>query len=339
MARYSYGYGYYGDASCSEYAFQETGTRVDLAFAALYFLVSLGLFLVATAAFSRARRHLGRVSGSLWLTLSVFLAMGGHLTNIIYITLRECVITAPWNLWTAALAGNWLFAASQYILVAVIMTTLCSKVQRDTSSSVMLASIVNKVWVAVLGALIIAAMSIGTVQAHYTNSTDTRFDIVYELYNPSRGVWTTYYALAVAGILLAVATMGKTLGGASNALKMWVLVLSVCALGHTVTNLGIYIENTYAVKTIESYGEYKKYERGNEAANFLSSFFYSVAFFAAVKIASHRGVAKNQPVAEYAPGYGYDNVHGQDHGQDYGQFQNRLGSGSGIEGGQGPVRY
>ena len=150
-----------------------------------------------------------------------------------------------------------------------------------------------------------------------------------------RGVQTTNLVLSAAGILLASATMAKSLSHAgslrskvrrafifanpgyhANSFNLqkqniitWVAILIIAALGTTLTELGGYIETSFtywdAVFTTES--ELQEYYDKRHAVYFLTAFFYSLAFYAALRVASHQvvpghptRVMANSP-PEYAP--------------------------------------
>lgn len=74
MAR---GYGssrYGGLPSCSEYAFQMDAPRIDIAFAALYFIVTLVLLIFASVRIRRSKKQGQNVAGAGFLKLSIIFA-------------------------------------------------------------------------------------------------------------------------------------------------------------------------------------------------------------------------------------------------------------------------
>lgn len=72
------GGGYYSSSSisCSSTAFSDEQSRVEIAFAALWFVVAVVLFFVATKRFGLRKKQGSPVVGSVFLGFSIFLSLG-----------------------------------------------------------------------------------------------------------------------------------------------------------------------------------------------------------------------------------------------------------------------
>lgn len=122
--------------------------------------------------------------------------------------MTECGNATP-KIYVGWIVYDWLDRASQFLVTALIMTTICRKLQSDFARVQPAILTLQTVWVALLGALVVALLSMSTATYHY------QFSGVYEhrkadkLIYPIRGVQTTYYTLTLVGLLIASATMLK----------------------------------------------------------------------------------------------------------------------------------
>ncbi|KAL4950962.1 hypothetical protein BDW69DRAFT_46427 [Aspergillus filifer] len=305
----SYGGG--GSISCSDYAFETKFSRIEVAFAALYFVVSLVLFIIATRRFGISKKQGQPVAGAFLLGTSIFLAMLYYLDSIIYLVIGECSSVGIDDYFPAIIISQWLYGLFRWTLIAAIMTSICQKLMKDFSRVEQLILTLQKVWVGFLGLLVITALGLVTAVDVYIYS-DTSYDPYKadDLASPTRGIRMTNLVLSAAGILLASATMVKSLSHAgslrSKNITTWVSVLIIAALGTTLTELGGYvgINFTYDFSIMSDLDDY--YGRWY-AVYFLTAFFYSLAFYAALRVASHQAVP-GQPTRviansppEYAP--------------------------------------
>ncbi|KAL4946847.1 hypothetical protein BDV06DRAFT_882 [Aspergillus oleicola] len=308
----SYGGG--SSLSCSSYAFETKSARIDIAFTALYFVVSLVLFIIATRRFGISKKQGQPVAGAFLLGLSIFLALLYYLDSIIYIVIGECGSVDVADYFPAIIISSWLYGLFRYTLIAVIMTSICRKLQKDFSRVEQLVLTLQNMWVGLLGLIVVAALGLGTAINVYVYS-DTSYDPYKadELALPMRGVQMTNLVLSVAGILLASATMVKSLSHAgslrSKNITTWVAVLVIAALGTTLTELGQYTETnfTYANRVFRTESDIQTFYDKRHAVYFLTSFFYSLAFYAALRVAGYQivpghptRVISNSP-AEFAP--------------------------------------
>ncbi|KAL4762721.1 uncharacterized protein BDW70DRAFT_133621 [Aspergillus foveolatus] len=308
MAR---GYGssrYGGLPSCSEYAFEMDAPRIDIAFAALYFIVTLVLLIFASVRIRRSKKQGQHVAGAVFLNLSIIFAWFAYIVTIIYTILTECDVYNSRHMYQASVLDLWLRGVSEYLLLAAILISISRKLQTDFGLVQPAILTAQKVWAVLVGLVLIAVLSINTAWYHYYYK-DTYFSGSYmDLAEPQRAVRLTYHCIAAAGMLLASATLGKTLSQAPGGLRsrgitVSIILLVIGALGFTLTNLGNYVQNafTYSGRSL-LYGssEYKEYLAKYEAASFLWSFFYCMAFYAAVRVASQRVNAADMTSA-YAP--------------------------------------
>ncbi|KAL4746557.1 hypothetical protein BDW72DRAFT_33745 [Aspergillus terricola var. indicus] len=308
MAR---GYGssrYGGLPSCSEYAFEMDAPRIDVAFAALYFIVTLVLWILASLRISRSKKRGQHVAGAVFLMLSIVFAWSAHIVMIIYTTLTQCDIYDYSHVYQAAVLIAWLSSFSRYLLLAAILISITRKLQTDFG--LVQPAILNaqKVLAVLIGLLVTTALCIHTAWNHYYYKDFYSFDSFENLFQAQRGVWTAYYSIAAAGMLLASATLGKTLSQAPGGLRsrgttVSIILLVIGALGMTLTHLGNYVQNAYIYNGRSFYSgssEYKEYVAKTEAANFLASFFYCLAFYAAVRVGSQHANAPAMTSA-YAP--------------------------------------
>ncbi|KAL4743363.1 hypothetical protein BDV11DRAFT_123456 [Aspergillus similis] len=308
MAR-GYGYSRYsGLPSCSEYAFEMDASRIDVAFAALYFIVTLVLLILASLRIGRSKKQGQRVAGAVFLMLSIIFAWFAYIVRIIYITLTECDVFSYRNAYQAPVLISWLSGVSEYLLIAAILTSITRKLQTDFGLVQPAILTAQKTWAVLISLVLIAGLCITTAWYHYYYGDMYSFGPYMDLRKPQRGLWTTYYSVAAAGMLLAAATLGKTLSQAPGGLRsrgttVSIILLVIGALGLTLTNLGSYVQNAYTYNGRSLFygsSEYKEYVAKYESASFLASFFYCLAFYAAVRMASQRVNAAGMASA-YAP--------------------------------------
>ncbi|KAL4900892.1 hypothetical protein BDW74DRAFT_88538 [Aspergillus multicolor] len=308
MPRYR---GSYSMPSCSEYAFETDVSRIDIAFAAIFFIATFVLLWVASSRIGRCKKQGQRVAGATLLLISILFAWFTHIVRLIYIPIVECDIFNYQNIYQAPLLSSWLVGISEYLLLAAILTSLTHKLQKDFGLIQPAILKTQKFWAVLMILVLLTALGLNTAYNHYLyNDVYGSYysDDPYLLVSPMRGVLTTYYVIAAAGMILAAATIGKTLSQApgglrSKALTMSTTILLAAALGLTLTNMGSYIDNTYMMlNKVVSYGSsaYKSYVARIEAANFLGSFFYCLAFWAAVQVGSYSVNPASAPPA-YAP--------------------------------------
>ncbi|KAL4963576.1 uncharacterized protein BDV14DRAFT_176453 [Aspergillus stella-maris] len=329
----SYGGG--SSISCSDYAFETKSSRIDIAFTALYFVVSLVLFIIATRRFGISKKQGQPVAGAFLLGTSICLAMLYYLDSIIYIVIGQCGSVGVDDYFPAIIISQWLYWLSKWTMIAVIMTSICHKLMKDFSRAEQLVLTLQKVWVGFLGLLVITVLGLSTATNVYFYSDDYYGrDKISDLSLPMRGIQTTHLVLSAAGILLASATMAKSLSHAGSLrskvrraffhsrpqdtmlihppkqnITIWVSILIIAALGTTLTELGGYIETsfTYWDAVFTTASDQQEYYDKRHAVYFLTAFFYSLAFYAALRVASHqvvpghptRVIANSPP--EYAP--------------------------------------
>ncbi|KAL4811927.1 hypothetical protein BDW67DRAFT_170960 [Aspergillus spinulosporus] len=297
-----------GSRLAATYAFEMDAPRIDVAFAALYFIVTLVLLILTSLRISRSKKQGQRVAGAVFLMLSIIFAWFGYIVSIIYTTLTEYDIYNYSHIFQAAVLDLWLQGVSEYLLLAAILTSITHKLQTDFGLVQPAILTAPKAWAVLIGLVLVAVLSISTAWYHYYYADIYSFGPYMDLVEPQRGVRTTYHCVAAAGMLLASATLGKTFSQAPGGLRsrgtiVSIPLLVIGALGLTLTNLGNYVQNafTYYGRSF-SYGssEYKEYVAKYEAASFLGSFFYCMAFYAAVRVASQRVNAAGMTSA-YAP--------------------------------------
>lgn len=114
------------------------------------------------------------------------------------------------------------------------MTAVCRKLQSDFSRVQPAILMLQAVWAALLGVLLVARLSMSTAMYHYSYSDDSDYSKIYDLEIPLRGVYTAYLALAVAGLLVASASMLKALFSAPAYLRKG--VRSLYKLPQSISN-------------------------------------------------------------------------------------------------------
>ncbi|KAL4915878.1 hypothetical protein BDW62DRAFT_187395 [Aspergillus aurantiobrunneus] len=298
--------------SCSSSAFDTEYARIEIAFAALYLVVYLVLWFLASIQFARSRKHGQPVAGSIALTISIFFATVAQIAKVVFITLNECGTTSPANSYPASLVALWLQYLSQYLLTAVILVPLCRRLQTIFVRVQKPVLIFQAVWAGLLVALLLAYLGISTAISvylygdgpGYAGEAGTKIE---DLREPQRGVMTTYCVLALVGIIIASATMAQALAHApslrSRDITTWTTILSLSALGYTATVLGGWIQTAFTITTIETQSEIDSFNRGMDAVIFLTGFFYALAFYAALRVGSYRVAPTVSQPPVYEPGY------------------------------------
>ncbi|KAL4934065.1 uncharacterized protein BDV17DRAFT_248262 [Aspergillus undulatus] len=282
--------------SCSSSAFSLERERIQIAFHALYFIVSLVLLVVARRRINLNKKQGQPIVAAFTLSLSILLAMLYYLDSIVYIVIGQCGSVGIFEYYPAIIVANWLYMLSEYILVAVILTSICRKLQNDFGRVEQLILTLQTAWAGILGVFVVTSLSISTAMTVYSWS-DELYDSAKrrDLALPLRGIRTTYLVLSVVGILLASATMAKSLFHAPVSLRsknitIWVVSLIGCALGLTLTEMGGYVDFNfiYDPYAISSDADAQSWLDKQHALFFLASFFLAATFYAALKVAAYR---------------------------------------------------
>ncbi|KAL2834364.1 hypothetical protein BDW59DRAFT_156298 [Aspergillus cavernicola] len=286
------GGGYYSSSTptCSEDAFQTRLSRVYISFNALYFIVSVVLFFIASGRISRNKRAGHPFAGKHLLVVSILFATFKYADQIIVDTLGECEIYYTSDLAPGYIVSTWVTALSEYILNAVIMVSICRKLQKDFGRVQKPVISFQAAFAGLIGAFVLTGLGLNTALLQGSYSGDWDSDQQQRFLDPIKGIWTTYLVLSVVGILLASSTLVTSLVRApeflrSRNLNVWVGVLVISALGFNLTALGGYTYRAFADFSSFSSSEWDRYQKSNQAIYFLDAFFYSVAFYAALQVA------------------------------------------------------
>ncbi|KAL4884586.1 hypothetical protein BJY04DRAFT_215049 [Aspergillus karnatakaensis] len=296
MARWGY-FSSGSTPSCSEYAFETDASRIDIAFAAIFFLATLALLFVVCSRIGQLKKQGQRVAGSVMLVTSILFAWFAYTIVLIYRPLEECDIFSYENIYQAPVLTSWLFNVSSYLLFVAILTSISNKLQKDFNHVQPVITKIQKYWAVLIGLVLIPTLSVMTAYNHYSYN-DVRgsalSDSPYILIPAMRGLWTTFYVVCAAGMLLAAASIGKTLAQApaesrTRSILINTTILHLAAVGMTLTLMGDYVDTSFMyMNRVIYYGTsaYNSYIAKTEAASFLGSFFYCLAFYAAVQVAS-----------------------------------------------------
>ncbi|KAL4786323.1 hypothetical protein BJX76DRAFT_355227 [Aspergillus varians] len=284
-----------GNLSCSSYAFESDTPRIDVAFSALYLIVSIALFFVATRRFGQSKKHGQPVAGSIWLCLALIFAILCYIATIVITVLQECDTLSTRYYFPAWTVSIWLWQLSSYILTAVILTSICRKLQNEFARVQQSILTLQTGGAALLGVIVVAYLGLTTAIYHYTSYYNGR---TASLAEAQRGLRMTALTLSVACMLLASATMYRALFQApvylrSKSIETGTIALILSALGYTATDLGGYVQLVFIYGRLSGTADYNAYLRSSYAISFIASFFYSVAFYAAIRVASYR----SQPAA------------------------------------------
>lgn len=149
--------------------------------------------------------------------------------------MTECGNATP-KIYVGYIVYDWLDRASQFLVTALIMTAICRKLQSDFARVQPAILTLQTVWVALLGALVVALLSMSTAAYHYHFADEGDYTKAYELTYPIRGVQTTYCTLTVAGLLIASATMLKAFFSAPAYLRKGVRPPYYLAHIHYISN-------------------------------------------------------------------------------------------------------
>ncbi|KAL3462396.1 hypothetical protein BJX64DRAFT_259046 [Aspergillus heterothallicus] len=308
------GGGYGGSSvSCSDSAFGTEGARVYIAFHALFTAAALTLSIVGSSKGKRAKAGGRPIVALGWLSFSIILALFSYVISIIVLVLSQCEISYTDDTYPAYIVGTWLATLSQFIVNAVILISISRKLHTEFGQGPPAILGVQKGYAALLFVLAIAGLAL------YTASLVAIFDrsdssLSEDLVEPQKGIWTTYYTLSVVGILLAAATITKSVFGGSGfsrprKLSGWVSTLLIAALGFNVTNLASYVYITFNDTTSISYSEALRIQQSSQAMYFIISFFYFLAFYAALEVGAYgtqpvtTNPAYTVPIAQHNPVY------------------------------------
>ncbi|KAL2862413.1 uncharacterized protein BJX67DRAFT_297383 [Aspergillus lucknowensis] len=276
--------------SCSDDAFETEQSRVYIAFYALFFVAFAILFIVGSSRANRSKQRGRPLVAWSWLALSLLCGLGAQLAAIIDLTLGECDIASQSDLLPALIIWDWLDILSKLILNAVILTSLTKKLQQHFASTPSSVLRLQAAYAVLLVLIALAALGIETA-VYVAIYSDDAYDpeLADKLFDPQRGVWTTYMTVSVFGLLIASSTMGKILSqgtqhsGPRN-LKSWAIALLVAALGYNTATLGGYVTRAFADPEDYATSKADYLAKSAEAVYFLTNFFYAVAVYAAVAV-------------------------------------------------------
>ncbi|CEL04091.1 hypothetical protein ASPCAL05223 [Aspergillus calidoustus] len=334
-----YGGGGGSSVSCSDSAFSWEGSRVTIAFHALFFLVALVLSIIGSSKAKRAKQNGRPLVAWPWLYTSIVFAIFVYIISIILLVLSECAISYSDEIYPGYIVSNWLSEIFFFILNAVILTSFSKKLHTDFGQGPATLLGVQKGYVVLLLVLMVTACSLETAYLVLGNSDDySDRRKIYDLVEPRKGIWTTYYTLSVLGILIASGTIVKSVfGGAGfsrpRKLTSWVSALLIGALGFNLTQLGGYVNVMFKNTASLSSSEIVDLQRSQQAVYFLISFFYFVAFYAALEVGAFGAQTPAANPAYAAPGVA------QSHNPVYPQHQQQgfnSGYHSGFSSNPGP---
>ncbi|KAL5339833.1 hypothetical protein BJX70DRAFT_397302 [Aspergillus crustosus] len=279
------------DISCDSDAFSSDASRIDIAFHSLFALVSLILYTLAHRRFKRGKRDGFPVKGRHLLVLSILFALFYHIITIVVIAMAECSPSSYSDSWPATVAGTWLREISMYIIIFVLLVTISKKFYTQFGTVQTQPLTIQTAWAVLVAILLAAGLAIETVAFDAANNADSYsdYDLLEKLFNPQRGVWTTYAVVSVVGVLIAAATVSGALRGAQGSLNAksltrWTYTLILAALGSTLTSLGTYVDRAFSTA-----GSLSELQDKAHATLFILSFFYLLAFYAAVQVLAYRG--------------------------------------------------
>ncbi|KAL3491125.1 hypothetical protein BJX62DRAFT_237543 [Aspergillus germanicus] len=284
-----YGGGGSSSVSCSDSAFDWEGSRVYIAFYALFFLVALTLSIIGSSKCKRAKQNGRRLLAWGWLYTSIIFALFSYIISIILQVLSECAISYSDEIYPGYIVNNWLFEISLFILNAVILISISKKLHTEFGQGSANVLGVQKGYVVVLFILVVTGLALDTAITVLDFSSGSDREKAFDLVEPRKGIWTTYHTLSVLGILIASATIFKSVfGGAGfsrpKKLTGWVSTLLIGALGFNLTSLGGYVNANFKNISDLSTSELIALQRSAQAVYFLISFFYFVAFYAALEV-------------------------------------------------------
>ncbi|KAL3448107.1 hypothetical protein BJX65DRAFT_275883 [Aspergillus insuetus] len=316
-----YGGGGGSSVSCSDSAFDWEGSRVYIAFYALFFLVALALSIIGSSKCKRAKQNGRRLLAWGWLYTSIIFALFSYIVSIILQVLSECAISYSDEIYPGFIVNNWLAEISLFILNAVILISFSKKLHTEFGQGSANVLGVQKGYVVLLFILVATGLALDTAITVLDYSSLSDREKAFDLVEPRKGIWTTYYTLSVLGILIASATIIKSVfGGAGfsrpKKLTGWVSTLLIGALGFNLTNLGGYVNVNFKNTAALSTSELIALQRSAQAVYFLISFFYFVAFYAALEVGAYGAHIQTAPVN---PTYAVPGVAQQGHNSHYPQ--------------------
>ncbi|KAL2857304.1 hypothetical protein BJY01DRAFT_242376 [Aspergillus pseudoustus] len=312
------GGGYGGSSvSCSDSAFERQGSRIYIAFYALFFVTALVLSIIASSKAKRAKGTGRPLIAYGWLSTSIIFAMFSYIISIVVLVLNQCAISYSDDLYPAYIVSSWVSTLSFFILNAVILISFSKKLHTEYGQGPATILGVQKGYVALLLVLALASLALSTTDnvAIYDKGD---YSLHYDLVEPQKGVVTTYYTLSVVGILIASGTIIKSVFGGSGfsrpkKLTSWVSALLVGALGFNVTLLADYVNIAFRSTTNMTRSEAESLEKSQQATYFLISFFYLLAFYAALEVGAYGASAVTANPAYTVPAAQHNPVYPQPH--------------------------
>ncbi|KAL4886617.1 hypothetical protein BJY04DRAFT_75818 [Aspergillus karnatakaensis] len=281
--------------SCDSSAFALDSPRIDIAFQSLFLLATIILYFIAQSRISRGKKEGFSVPGKALLILSVLFAVFAFILAIVITALTQCSPGVTDDIMPASVVQSWLSQFALYILNLLLLLTVPKKYATEFPGSVSRPAILfQQSWAAFMGVLLVAGLSIETaLQVYLYSDSYSDYEKVDELAEPLRGVWTTSSVINVVGVLVATATVGAASRAAQGVktLSTWTPVFSISTLAFNLAVLGGYVDRAFDNLNNYSLGDFAEYERKRHAAYFLTWFFFCLAFFAALKVLSHRGAS------------------------------------------------
>ncbi|KAL2816467.1 hypothetical protein BJX63DRAFT_387393 [Aspergillus granulosus] len=304
--------------SCSDYAFDSENSRVSIAFQALFFVVALALTIIGSRKAKRAKQIGRPLVAWGWLSFSIIFSLVSQIIAIVLAVLRECAVFYSDDIFPGWIVSSWVSVFSTFILNAVILISFSKKLHTEFGKGSATILGVQKGYVIILLVLALTCLALYTassVAAYTADYYSDRYETLYaDLVDPQKGIWTTYYTLSVLGILIASATIIKSIFGGSGyshpgKLTGWVSALLIGALGFNVVDLANYVYITFQDTTFLTTSEAEEIEKRSLVTYFLTSFFYFVAFYAALQVGAYgaqtvvANPAYTVPVSQHNPVY------------------------------------
>ncbi|KAL4951394.1 hypothetical protein BDW69DRAFT_201439 [Aspergillus filifer] len=271
----------------SEAAFQTTGSRVDLAFNVIFLILFVALAGIAGFRLLKSKNKGSAIAKWFLFPASLFFAILYLFIDFLTLILSQCLIMRYDKYQQAQTATTWFDNLSVFLLIALILLPICMELQ-GSGKLTTLTLIVHGAWLALTGIFLLVSLAVYTRIQDALYRTGDNFDA--DLIKSSRGVSMAYYVFLFLAALLGGANMFFALFRSAN-IRRGTLLLATPTLALSTLILTLILMGGFADREYGSDKRSAKYlERSGDAQDFLSRFFYAIAFLSALLIAGSREV-------------------------------------------------
>ncbi|KAL4962919.1 uncharacterized protein BDV14DRAFT_202365 [Aspergillus stella-maris] len=271
----------------SEAAFKTTGPKVDLAFNIIFLVLFIALAGIAGFRLLKSKNKGSAIAKWFLFPASLFFAILYLFIDFLALILSQCLIMRYDKYQQTQTATTWFENLSVFLLIVLILLPICLKLQ-GSGKFATLTLIIHGAWLALTSVFLLISLAVYTGIQDALYRTGDNFDL--DLIKSSRGVSMVYYVFLFLAALLGGANMFFALLRSAN-IRRGTLLLATPTLALSTLILTLTLMCGFADREYGSDTRSATYlERSGDAQDFLSRFFYAIAFLSALFIAGSKQI-------------------------------------------------